>query len=58
MCLEKHLHEACVYIYSAMGLYEECVSLALEVRMQLLLYSNHECLIVWGCDSGKENGDW
>lgn len=30
MCLEKGLDEACVYIYSSMGLYEECVSLALK----------------------------
>ncbi len=31
MCLEKQLDRACVYIYSAMGLYEECVKLSLKV---------------------------
>ena len=31
LCLEHHLNEACVHIYSAMGLYEEALDLALEV---------------------------
>ncbi|KAL5480111.1 hypothetical protein EMCRGX_G023733 [Ephydatia muelleri] len=29
LCLEHHLNEACVHIYSAMGLYEEALDLAL-----------------------------
>lgn len=30
--MEQDLEEACVYIYAAMGLYEEAVDLALKVR--------------------------
>ena len=33
LCLERSLDGACVYIYSAMGLYEESVSLALKVYL-------------------------
>ena len=29
--MEQNLEEACVYIYAAMGLYEESVDLALKV---------------------------
>ena len=32
LCLEHHLDEACVHIYSAMGLYEEALDLALKVQ--------------------------
>lgn len=31
LCMEKKLDEACVYIYAAMGLYEESVDLAVKV---------------------------
>ena len=31
LCLERGLDEACVYVYAAMGLYEESVELALKV---------------------------
>ena len=32
--MEKNLDEPCVYVYAAMGLYEESVDLALKVRVQ------------------------
>ncbi|KAL5480112.1 hypothetical protein EMCRGX_G023734 [Ephydatia muelleri] len=35
LCLEHHLNEACVHIYSAMGLYEEALDLALEIKVDL-----------------------
>ena len=31
LCLERGLHKPCVYVYAAMGLYEESVDLALKV---------------------------
>ena len=31
LCAERNLDEACVYIYAAMGLWEESVDLALKV---------------------------
>ena len=32
LCLERGLDKPCVYVYAAMGLYEESVELALKVE--------------------------
>ena len=35
MCIQEGKHEACVYIYSLLHLYEEAVKLALRVNLEL-----------------------
>ena len=48
--MEQNLEEACVYIYAAMGLYEESVDLALKVGYIGGLWGcgvTHMCLVRW-----------
>ena len=35
LCTQEHKKRACVHIYSAMGLYEEAVELALQVDIEV-----------------------
>lgn len=38
VCIQEHKHQACVYIYSLLHLYEEAVKLALTVDLELAKY--------------------
>lgn len=46
LCIEQNLDEACVYIYAAMGLYEESVDLALKVPQEVGVVTV-TCTCVW-----------
>lgn len=43
LCAERNLDEPCVYIYAAMGLWEESVDLALKVGVS----GHHGCMYAW-----------
>lgn len=56
--MEHNLDEACVYIYAAMGLYEESVDLALKVPGGVGGCGHRDmCVHVdGGCDVGTTSG--